>query len=405
MRRSPKLTPPGPAWRFWLPWWGWVLVGLAVLGAVFYLGGGWYFANVLETDALDAEQRRSDLLSPGFGRMVVEVDEQSVQIGLGDDPGELLTDGVWGLEWADGYGQVGAIINHDDQVVVREFRHLSGSSLVAGTMTRLDEHGYKGDPGSALDLAFSEVSYSGELGEYPAWLVDGTADTSIILVHGNGMTREDALRVLPVFHREGYPTLTITFRNDPGAPKDPSGRLGYGTTEWKDVEDAVRFALGEGASEVVLFGYSMGGGIVTSFLYESALADDAVSGVILDAPMLDFGRTVDFHAGQEKLPVVGLGVPQSLTSVAKWMAGWRFDLNWAALDYLDRADELNVPILLFHGTADQDVPIATSDDLAAARPDLVTYRSVIGAGHMESWNVDSAAYETAIVEFLTRIAQ
>jgi len=50
-----------------------------------------------------------------------------------------------------------------------------------------------------------------------------------------------------------------------------------------------------GATKLLLIGYSMGGGIVVSFLYQSALADRVV-GVILDAPMLDFEATVDWGA-------------------------------------------------------------------------------------------------------------
>ena len=41
----------------------------------------------------------------------------------------------------------------------------------------------------------------------------------------------------------------FTYRNDPGAPEDPSGQLHYGATEWRDVEAAAatdRFGRNEG---------------------------------------------------------------------------------------------------------------------------------------------------------------
>ncbi len=379
--------------------WVWALAGLLVAIALLYVGGGWYFGIVLRADALDGEQRRAELLSPELDLTVAAMGGDTVTIRLPDDPGALLTEGVWGIQWSDGYGQASAIVSHGDGSVVREFRHLSGTELTAGSPIRFDERAYRGDPQIAFDLEFSEVAYEGELGAYSAWFVDGDRDTWVILVHGIGMTRENGLPLLPTLRREGYPTHMISFRNDPGAPEDPSGMLRYGATEWKDLEAAARYALDEGAADLILVGYSMGGGIVVNFLYESPLAE-AVRAVVLDAPMLNFGRTVDHRAGQENLPLLGLGVPRSLTTVAKWLAGWRFDLDWAALDYLARADELSVPILLLHGTEDTVVPIETSDELAEARPDLVTYVRIEGADHMQTWNVDPERYEAEVSSFL-----
>ena len=151
--------------------------------------------------------------------------------------------------------------------------------------------------------------------------------------------------------------------------------LRYGATEWMDLEAAVSYATGHGSSGVVLVGPSMGGGVVMSFLEHSSSASE-VRAVVLDSPMLDFGRTVDFQAGQESLPVLGLPVPSTLITTAKWLASVRFDVDWSELDYLTSTDELGVPILVFHGTDDSDVPIATSRDLARARPDLVTLHEV-----------------------------
>src|SRR5206468_969529 len=132
------------------------------------------------------------------------------------------------------------------------------------------------------------------------------------------------------------------------------------------------YALAHGASEVVLVGYSMGGGVVTSFLYESRLAGK-VRGVILDAPGLSLDAAIDHGARNRKLPLLGTPVPAALTSLAEGIAGVRYHLDWDRLDYVDRADRLPVPVLLFHGTDDPRLPIAPSQALAAARPDLVRF--------------------------------
>jgi hypothetical protein len=174
--------------------------------------------------------------------------------------------------------------------------------------------------------------------------------------------------------------------------------LRYGQTEWQDLAAGVQYALGHGARRLLLVGYSMGGAVVVSFLERLPLAG-RVAGVILDSPMLDFGRTVDLGASRERLPLVGLPLPQSLTDVAKWIAGWRYGVDWGSLDYLDGAAELPAPMLLFQGTADHRVPPATSDQLARVAGD-VTYVRVRGADHLDSWNLDPAGYDRAVQAFV-----
>jgi pimeloyl-ACP methyl ester carboxylesterase len=95
-----------------------------------------------------------------------------------------------------------------------------------------------------------------------------------------------------------------------------------------------------------------------------------------------------------------LNIPEPIVWLGKFIAGLRFEIDWEALDYLSRADELVTPILLFHGDADTIVPVETSDVLANVRPDIVTYHRVPYATHVRSWNMNPAAYETAVIDFM-----
>jgi pimeloyl-ACP methyl ester carboxylesterase len=105
----------------------------------------------------------------------------------------------------------------------------------------------------------------------------------------------------------------------------------------------------------VPYGYSMGGGIVMAFLYNSPLAS-SVSGVVLDAPMLDLARVIDQAGGQRHVP--GL-----ITSTARFITEQRFDVEFDDMAYLGDVDQLDAPILLFHGDDDDRVPVGTSDDV------------------------------------------
>jgi len=267
----------------------------------------------------------------------------------------------------------------------------------------IDGFAFPSNPQTAFGLAYQQVTYTSDLGPTPAWRIAGSRPTWVLFVHGHNAPQREALRLLAPVAKDGFPALVLSYRNDPGAPASPDRLRHWGASEWRDVEAATAYALDHGATDVVLVGYSMGGALVASFLYESPLAA-TVRGVILDAPGLDLGAAVDYGARGRALPVLGLPVPVPLTAAAKAIAGVRYHLDWDGLDYTDRAARLTTPILLFHGTADPRIPIATSRALADARPDLVTFVPVDGAGHVKSWNLDRAGYEQTAHVFLQRVA-
>ena len=230
------------------------------------------------------------------------------------------------------------------------------------------------------------------LGETPAWLIEGDRDAWLVYVHGKGSEPGELLRMLPAVVALGMPVLAIQYRNDAGAPSIDGDRYHYGATEWADLEAAVQYALDEGARDVVVAAHSMGGGIALSFLERSPLAGH-VSALILDAPMLELRRTIDLGIRESALPDV-------LASPTRTLTGWRAGIDFDEVDYLSRAGDLSVPVLLFHGAEDDIVPVELSREFAAARPDLVTYIEFAGLGHTQSWNGDPAAYERAVSEFL-----
>ncbi len=93
-------------------------------------------------------------------------------------------------------------------------------------------------------------------------------------------------------------------------------------------------------------------------------------------------------------------VPGFLKGWGKALATFRFGVEWAALDQVAGASELRTPLLAIHGTADARVPVDLSDAFAAARPDLITYLRVEGAGHLEAFVTDPAGVRVAIDGFL-----
>ena len=390
-------------------WPGRLLIGALIAAAIFYGGGGVYFSNVLNERALDGASRRKDtkLLEPDVE--VVSLDEgaagQQITLrGLDGAPMPPML-GLQGLRWDGGYAQVLDLGPNDPGPVVASFTLVTGEVPEIGSPAELDARYYPQDPLES-DLELREISVPGPLGDYPAWvgapaIVPGqdVSATWVIVVHGNSLSAADGLRMVPILTGAGYPTLVATYRNDPGAPADPSGKLRYGLTEWEDLEAMVRYTLDEGSDGVVLDGYSMGGAVIMAFLQRSELADQ-VRAVILDAPMLDFSETVDDNASREEI-APGVPLPSSLTDVAKWIAAKRFDVDWDALNYLADTDAYaDIPFLVFHGTADTTVPIATTREFAALLPDQVELFVVDYAEHIESWNPDPGSYAERVWTFL-----
>ena len=376
------------------------VAAVLVLGVLFFAGGGWFYAGEIRAGALDSSAPGT----PPLQTEVLAVGARSVALARDPaSPRELTIPGTWGLRWAGGYGQLGAILAVGADRVERALTRLEGTPPRVGERSAVESHAWPADPALAAGRPAREVSYPTPLGPAPAWLVDGRRDTWVILVHGYNAARTETLRTLATVARQGYPALAVSYRNDPGAPRSPDGLRRWGATEWRDLEAATRYALDRGAAGVVLAGYSMGGAVVTSFLLASPLAA-RVRGVILDTPALDLGEVIDQAAVDRDLPLLGTSVPPALTVVAKGIAGLRYDLDWGELDYVDRAGRLTAPILLFHQRDDRTVPIAISEALASARADLVTFERFAGDGHVQSWNVDRDRYERAVRAFLDRVA-
>lgn len=372
-----------------------------VLVVIFFLGGGWYFSGLIYADGLQVKQ------TPGpYEHDVVAVEEGSITLtDPGGDGSVLDGDDVWGIRWAaagsapaseSGFGQLTGDGTGAD-AVSRSLEVLSGSDPQVGDVAALDRDAFPKDPTAALGPAVENVSYEGPGGQLPAWFVPGESSTWAILVHGKGVDRAEVLRLMRSTVRAGLPSLAITYRNDVGAPQDPGGMYQFGVTEWADLQAAVAYAQENGAQDVVLLANSMGGAIVASYLERDPEAP--VAAVVMDSPMLDFGESVDHGAAQRELPVLGQ-VPGALVWSAKRLASLRYDVDWEGMDYLDDTSWLDVPTLVVHGTADLRNPLRVSEDLAAARPDLVELVVVPDAVHVGSWNADRDGYDGAVGDFL-----
>lgn len=366
-------------------------IAYLVVGAlltILFWGSGWLVSEQLREGALARDETPTK-----YDQEVVALGPDTATLRAmpeAKENGPWTMGGTWGLEGASAYYQATSGERHDREVVW-ELHRLKGN-LKVGDRMRLDTRFWPPDLPQTFPAPLREVTYTSPLGQFRAWMLEGTGDTWVIFVHGRGAEPHQGLRLVPVLSELKLPALLITYRNDEDMPLPPDGFYRYGQTEWEDLEDAVKYALDNGAKRVVLAGWSMGGAIVVNFLYRSPVAQQ-VEAVILDAPMMNFNATVDFGARQR-------GIPQLQVVVGKAVSRYRFGVDWPALDYLRDVNRLSVPVLLIHGGSDDTVPIETSEALARARPDIVKYVTFPGAQHVTSWNLDPRRYDDTLRQFL-----
>ncbi|MGN6301934.1 MAG: alpha/beta hydrolase [Angustibacter sp.] len=322
---------------------------------------------------------------------------------------DTAVDGRYGLWWRgrEGHARLGRVVFADDDVVVREVLTVEHGELRAGPV-RWNQYFYSGPPSESLDLPHEDVDVPSELGPMPAWHVPADdagelagSGTWAVLVHGRGATREECLRAVPPLHRLGLPALVPSYRNDLGAPADPAGRYHLGDREWLDVEAAVEWALARGARRVVLVGWSMGGAIVLQAATRSPAAERVVA-VVLDAPVVDWHDVLEHHSRANHLPgpVARLGHAMMRHPLGRRVVGLEQPLDLRRLDWVSRASELRLPVLLVHSDADEFVPNAPSKALAAARPDLVTLVPWREGRHTKEWNTDPERWDAVVASFV-----
>lgn len=324
---------------------------------------------------------------------------------------DAVTDGrlsFW-FHAATGHARIGSIVSETPRTVTRELLRVDFGDIDTAQRGRFNGWFYLNPSDLGVDV--ENVDIETELGPAPAWIVQpepGKTSASenpwVIMIHGRAVKRAETIRAVPVFRAAGYTSLLVSYRNDSEAPSTEDGRYSLGDTEWKDVEAALDFAQGRGATSVVLMGWSMGGATALQTVTRSRLSHMVV-GLVLESPVINWVDALDFQA-QSK------GIPKFMSTIVYSMmqnpwgrpfTGLKKPLDLRRLNFVRRAPELVVPTLILHSEADGYIPFGPSRALAQARPDIVTLELFDTAGHTKLWNFDPERWSRAIKQWLAAI--
>lgn len=299
------------------------------------------------------------------------------------------------------YIKLGSVLSEDATSVKRKL--LTHVPADARLEPEAAFSGWYYDHPEQLHLPFTPELIGSTVGPCPAWLFPaGDGDTWVIQVHGRGTTRAECLRAVPVFHERGITSLLVSYRNDAEAPRSRSGTYALGATEWRDVDAAVGFARRRGARRIILMGWSMGGAIALQVSLNSPHGD-AIAGLILESPVIDWRVVLNYQARAERVPgaVSRLAMEALQTEWASPLTRAGSAIRLDQLDVVARAPELRHPILILHSDDDGFVPSDASHGLVAARPDLVEMQVFEVARHTKLWNYDQERWSSSIGAWLT----
>jgi fermentation-respiration switch protein FrsA (DUF1100 family) len=216
--------------------------------------------------------------------------------------------------------------------------------------------GTSGSPEAVGLEGFAEVSISTDDGErIVGWWAPPPAQAGVVLyLHGTPSTLPDTVWRLPDLKHSGLGVLAIDYRGYGSSTGNPS-EVGF----LADARSAFAFIRAMApASKVVVFGESLGTGIAVALARERPVA-----GVLLNGPYASVLRLFELR---------GPPLPY------RWLLADQF--NSEAL-----IGGLGVPVMILHGTADANVPLAEARRLYAAANEPKSMIEVEGAGQLSAW--------------------
>ncbi|TGD09855.1 alpha/beta fold hydrolase [Brevibacterium sp. S111] len=320
---------------------------------------------------------------------------------------ETTVPGAYGLYFNQGAGHavIGDIVEYDprSRTVSREILSVTRGDIRRAWRGRWTGIVYP-DP-VAAGVNFDDIEIRSDAGRLPAWLLPTDhpepQETWAILIHGRASTRAEGLRAAPVLNTLGVPAIAMSYRNDAEVRVETTSRYGLGDTEWIDVDAAIDCAVARGAKNVVLFGWSMGGAIA---LQAASRGRNRryVTSLVLDGPVVDWVNVLDGQAKKNLLPtpIAKLTLEMITQPWARPITGLETPLDLDRMDWVTRAAELDVPVLLIHSDDDEFVPSGPSHALASVRRDLVTMPTYSKAHHTKEWNIDPVRWEDDVANFL-----
>ena len=225
-------------------------------------------------------------------------------------------------------------------------------------------------------------------------------DRWVIHIHGRKAGYAETLRNFRQFSNLGFSQLSFSHETDPKPEGLGRTKSQLGAQEWTQVENAVEHAIANGATRIVLFGWSLGGMLVNQFLDRSK-STSVIAGVIFDSPLLDYRGTLQLQAGRAGLDrsIVTKSMKLITSSLIIRLLGFK-NVAISNLSALDRPVHAQLPTLLFHSSNDGYISMTGVYRYRELNP-LTRLVEIQGARHCRLFNEDQEKYQKSIAEFVS----
>ena len=233
----------------------------------------------------------------------------------------------------------------------------------------------------------------------------------MVVTHGWGDSRVVILTRVSFLVKHARRVLVWDLPAHGDSPRASSKSFTLGLREHETLRALIAMArASDPTTPIVLYGYSLGAGISIAAGVEHD--GSAIAGVIAESPY-----RVPITPAENVLKQIGmphlLNLPLAMLALGlrhRQGAAWLQRSGAGGFDRRELAEQLSVPLLVLHGTADRVCPVDDGRAIAAApRRDgrTGTLVEVDGGGHLDLWTAEKFASESdvAVQRFLAAVKQ
>jgi alpha-beta hydrolase superfamily lysophospholipase len=229
------------------------------------------------------------------------------------------------------------------------------------------------------DVWLPVTAKSGQVERLHAWWMPGKQPNGKVLLylHGNGENIGANVSHAHRFYQLGFSVLLIDYR-------------GYGRSEgsfpneinvYQDAETAWNYLVNQrkiDSEQIFIYGHSLGGAVAIDL----AVKQPQAAGLIVEGTFTSVRDVIDYRNVFRSFPI-DLILNQRFESIKK-------------------LPQLEMPVLLIHGTADETVPSFMSQKLYAIAPEPKKLILVEGAGHNNLAKLSGKQYLQWVEEFVQK---
>jgi len=277
-------------------------------------------------------------------------------------------------------------------------------AYIAWVLARPSVAPLQSNPYLTIGTAYEDISFPSENGEHrlDGWYIPAAAPSAktVVFSHGYGGNREEIW--VPIYelarlaHEQGFNAIMFDYGYVYNTDRVVTG----GAKESSDLLGAVRYARERGASEVVVWGFSMGAGTAL----QAALRTDEIDAMILDSTFVLEPDTLYHNLKQ----YADLPREPSLT-----LLRWLYPLvNGSGLGDVPyqriKSTAYEVPTLMIHGTLDERSSYEIIRDIAlnqTAANEKSEFWLVTNATHELVYRKEKEQYAARATAFLHRVTE